>query len=244
MTQPWEATPVLEQHGRFVVVRDDLLPGGSKTRFLPAVITGHREVVYGSPFCGGAGPALAFVGCALEIKVTLFYAARRELHWKQKAALDFGAQLVTVPAGRMSVVQARAREYCQSYGAKLFPLGFDVPEAEAPFVAAMRKVAEAVDVDEVWCATGSGMLGRCLAIAFPEAHVHAVAVGLRSRWEAQAFPPNVTIHESGCRFEEEARAAAPFPSCPNYDRKAWHAAQALSRTDRALFWNVQGDGEE
>lgn len=242
---PWQASVQLEQHGRFFVVRDDLLPGGSKTRFLPHVIGGEREVVYGSPFCGGAGPALAFVGRELGVRVTLFYAARNELHWKQRLARDYGARLELVPAGRMSVVQARAREYCQRSGARHFPLGFDVPEAEAPFVAAMRTLGELPEgVTEAWCATGSGMLARCLAKAFPELQIHAVAVGLRSRWEKQAMPPNVTIHESGCRFEEEARRPAPFPSCPNYDRKAWHAAQALSRARGALFWNVQGDGVE
>ena len=45
---------VLEKHGRITVVRDDLLEGGSKLRFLPFLVQGAEEVVFGAPFCGGA----------------------------------------------------------------------------------------------------------------------------------------------------------------------------------------------
>lgn len=34
--------PVLEQHGRWTVVRDDLLLGGTKSRALPNVMGDHR----------------------------------------------------------------------------------------------------------------------------------------------------------------------------------------------------------
>ena len=235
--------PVVEQHGRFAVVRDDLIHGGSKTRFLPALIGDAREVVYGGPYCGGAHVALAVVCRAMGRRATLFYAARKTLHWKQTAARDAGADLRFVPAGYLSNVQAKARRYAADAGALFLPLGFDVPAAVEALQAVARGVRSRLkhEPDEVWCATGSGMLARCLAAAFTGSTVHAVAVGLRSHWARQDMPGNVRLHDAGCRFEEEARAPAPFPSCPNYDRKAWHAAAVLSRAARPLFWNVMGD---
>jgi hypothetical protein len=40
-------------------------------------------------------------------------------------------------------------------------------------------------------------------------------------------------------FEREFNASAPFPSCPNYDRKAWARCAAESKGP-TLFWNVAG----
>lgn len=235
------APPVLERHGRITVVRDDLLEGGSKMRFLPYLVEGAREVVFGGPFCGGAPYALSVLGRHTGQRITLFYAARarERWHWRQVEAERNGARLVEIRPGYMTNVQAKARAYAASAGARFLPLGFDVPAAEDPFVAAMDGVKRVLGAspDQVWCCAGSGMLARCLARAFPQAAIHAVAVGLASRHEAQDFGPNVVMHACAYKFEQETRGAAPFPSCRNYDRKAWEACSALSR-GRVLFWNV------
>jgi hypothetical protein len=236
--------PVIESHKQLTVVRDDLLDGGSKTRFLPFLIPdGCQEMVFGGPFCGGAPWALSVVGRELGIKVTLFYAKRKTLHWRQEAALKNGATIYQVPAGRMAVVQHRARTYCQNTGAYFFPLGFDLPEAEEPFIQAMLRVGERMSVPppEVWCATGSGMLARCLSQAFPQAQIKAVAVGLASRWKKQQFRPNVEMITCNYKFEEscERKVESPFPSCGHYDRKAWEIAVQRAAPG-SLFWNVAG----
>jgi len=225
---------------RFTIVREDLLEGGSKTRFLPAIIGDAAEVVFGGPFCGGAPLALSVIGREEGRKVTLFYAKRAELHRRQITARANGAELRFVAPGYMTVVQKRARDYAAGAGALFLPLGFDVPAAEAPFVEAMRRLRKRKgDFDEIWAAMGSGMLARCLAKAFPDTPVHAVAVGLASRHEAQSMPPNVVMHEAPYRFEQECKFPTPFPCCPNYDRKAWEMCQAKS-TGSVLFWSVLG----
>jgi hypothetical protein len=240
----WMAEPVIERHGPALVVRDDLLAGGSKIRFLPHIVGDAREIVFGGPFCGGAPYALAVWGARTGARITLFYAKRRELHWRQRAAFQLGSQLYQVPAGRMTVVQRRARDYAADHGALFLPLGFDLKHATDPFVAVMRRVRECVGpMDEVWCATGSGMLARCLANAFPEARIKGVVVGLRSRNQAQQFPGNVELIDCPYDFAEPSKTPAPFPCCRNYDAKAWEqligAARAPHR--RVLFWNVAGD---
>lgn len=237
----WHDRPaVLERFAPDItVVRDDLLDeGGSKLRFLPFLCGGAREVVFGGPFCGGAPLALSVLGRETGQRITLFYARRRVLHWRQERARENGARLVFVAPGYMTNVQAKARAYAASAGALFLPLGFDVPAAEGPFVAAMEGVRRRVgDPDEVWCCVGSGMLARCLGRAFPHSAVHGVAVGLASRHDAQSFPANVILHPAGYRFEQASKAGAPFPSCPNYDRKAWEVCRARAR-GRVLFWNV------
>lgn len=235
------APPVIEEHEGVLVVREDLVAGGSKIRFLPHIVGDAKEIVFGGPFCGGAPYALAVWGARMGAKVTLFYAKRSELHWRQKAAFRLGSDIYQVPAGRIAVVQHRARTYAADHGALFLPLGFDLKHATDPFEAVMRDVRQAVGaVDEVWCATGSGMLARCLAHAFPDAKIKGVIVGLKSRNQAQDFPPNVELLEAPYDFAERCRTEAPFPCCRNYDAKAWEMLKAHSR-GRALFWSVLGD---
>lgn len=235
--------PVIRRHDGILVVRDDLVEGGSKMRFLPQVVAGASEIVYGAPFCGGAPWALSVYGRRAGVRVTLFYARRDRARWhgRQRAAEANGATIVEVPYGYMTNVQAKARAYAESSGAVFLPLGFDVADARAPFVESMSRVRARVgDPDQVWCASGSGMLARCLGVAFPESEIRAVAVGLRSRWSAQTFPPNVSVVECPLPFERQTRDLAPFSSCGNYDRKAW-AACVRDGMGRRLFWNVAGE---
>jgi hypothetical protein len=241
-TRWWEAEAIIEEHEGVLVVREDLIAGGSKIRFLPALLGDERrELVYGSPFCGGAQLALATWGARQGVPITLFFAKRKALHWRQREAFRLGASIYQVPAGRMSVVQKRAQVYATSVGARLLPLGFDAQGAAEPFEAAMRLVAERVGpLDEVWCATGSGLLAACLGRAFPDASIKAVAVGLASRHGAQHFPPNVTILSTPYDFSERARTLPPFNACAHYEAKAWERLVAEQK-GRALFWNVAGD---
>lgn len=233
---------ILEEHQAMIVVRDDLIPGGSKMRFLPYLVEGATEVVFGGPFCGGAPYALSVWGRETGTKVTLFYAKRKRENWhaRQIAAEANGAIIREVPHGYMTHVQSQARKYAAEAGALFLPLGFDVPEAADPYIASMRKVRSmAGPVDQVWASTGSGMLARCLGEAFYPIPVFGVKVGLDSRSSKQQMPSNVTLIPSTYKFAAETKATAPFPSCGNYDRKAWEIAVA-QKQGRALFWNVLG----
>lgn len=238
--QWWLDRPTAIQRigNRFTIIRDDLLEGGSKTRFLPYLIGDAAELVFGGPFCGGAPLALAVIGKEEGRKVTLWYAKRAKWHRRQILAQSLGAQIMEASPGYMTVVQARAKAYAASAGALFLPLGFDLPEAEAPFVEAMVRVRKKIgSPDQVWAAVGSGMLARCLGRAFPESEIRGVAVGLASRHEGQSMPGNVTIEASAYAFDKETKATAPFPSCGNYDRKAWEICASRSKGS-VVFWNV------
>ena len=233
--------PVIEAHKAIAVLRDDLLEGGSKLRFLPYLVGDAEEIVFGGPFCGGAPLALSVLGRVMQRRVTLFYAKRKDLHPRQRAAAANGATIMEVPAGRMSVVQARAREYAAQAGALFLPLGFDVPAAEEPFEGYLADLRERIgSPDEIWCAAGSGMIARCLGRAFPLSRVKAVAVGLASRHAKQEFTKNVELLPCRYGFEQEAKHRAPFNACLHYEAKAWEMCAEQSQGS-VLFYNVLGE---
>jgi hypothetical protein len=220
------------------ILRDDMLEGGSKLRVVPFAVGDAAEVVFGGPFCGGAPHALSVWGRDAGRRVTLFFAKRDKLHARQEAARRNGARLEFVSPGYMTVVQKRARDYAERAGALFLPLGLDVEGARSAMIEFASGVrAQLGTPDQVWCATGSGMLAQVLAAAFPDAEVCATAVGLPSRHDAQRYPSNVRMTEAGVPFDRNVSVAAPFPICGHYEAKAWRRCAAEAK-GKVLFWNV------
>lgn len=221
--------PVIEQHSGVFVVRDDLIAGGTKRRILPPLLTGADEFIYASPAYGYAQVALAHAAAAQGVRATVFTAKRKVLHPRTQEARAAGAKIVLVPTGYLSNVQAKARAYAAATGAALLPFGLDTPAV----IAGLAAVARALPMTpaEVWTVAGSGVLSRALQAAWPGAAFHAVQVGKapqigRARlWVAPE------------QFEDDAKTPPPFPSCSNYDAKAWRFIQRHA-TPGALFWNV------
>ena len=230
--------PVVRAHDGVLVVRDDLYPGGTKARFVGTFFAGADEAVYASPAEGGAQTALATVARQLGKRATIFVAKRHKPHDRTLEAARLGAKVIEIEPGYLSVVQSRAREYCARTGARLVPFGVDMPEAVAAIASAAR--ATGIEPDEVWCAAGSGVLARALAIAWPNARRHVVQVGraLTNRDIAGA-----SIHAYPAPFGRKARNCPPFPSDPHYDAKAWETMAARRGAGHVCFWNVAGPAQ-
>lgn len=227
--------PIVTVHEGVSVVRDDLFKGGTKARFLPTLFDNADEVVYATPAEGGAQTALAHSASALGKRATIFVAKRKNPHPRTLEALSVGGNVIEVSPGYLTVVQARAREYCKQTGAMLAPFGVNLP-------AAIDRIAEAarmtgLEPDEVWCASGSGVLARGLAKAWPDAQRHVVEVGRTLSAEDVA---GAIIHKAGIPFSKALRELPPFPSCPHYDAKAWFKCLELKGDGNVLFWNVTG----
>ncbi|MDE2284726.1 MAG: pyridoxal-phosphate dependent enzyme [Hyphomicrobiales bacterium] len=230
--------PEVIQHEGVFVVRDDRFPGGTKARFLPLLFDGANEVVYASAAEGGAQTALATVAAQLGKRATIFVAKRAQPHPRALMAKRLGARIMQVTPGYLSTVQARARDYCRQPGVRLAPFGVDMPEAIEAIASAAR--ATGIEPDEVWCASGSGVLARGLAKAWPKARRHVVQVG---RALSPADVAGASIHVYPVPFGREGRAKPPFPSDPHYDAKAWEYCAARKGQGRVLFWNVAGPAE-
>jgi hypothetical protein len=229
------SAPIVETYDGFLVARDDLYPGGTKSRFVPQLFEDADEVVYATPAQGGAQFALAYTAHRLGKRCTLFVAERKQPHDRAWEAKALGATIVQVSNGYLSVVQARARAYCEATGTKLAPFGMDLPEAvEAIAAAALQSGAEPT---EVWCAGGSGVLGRALSKAWPRASINVVMVGRK------AEPVPGAKHIFFPKPFEWRAEQPPFPSDPHYDAKVWQTMTSIvptARRSRCLMWNVAG----
>lgn len=229
--------PVVEQIGNVFVVREDLIPGGSKRRFIDKLLqTDADEYVYPATAYGGAQIALALAARAAGKKSTLFVAKRKILHPRTQEAQTAGANVIQVPMGYFTVICARAREYCQRTGASLLPLGFDSEDALASIAETATLVRERYgQFDEVWAASGSGTLLRGLQRADLGKAYFGVAVGKNKNNNAGGA--KLISHPRA--FVDDALIMPPFPSCSNYDAKVWEYV-SQRRKGRVLFWNVMG----
>lgn len=230
--------PIVTEHEGIQVVRDDLYPGGTKARYIGRLFGCVDEIVYASPPQGGAQTALAHVAASLGKRATIFIAKRAVPHPRSLMAKRLGAKVLQVRPGYLSVVQARARAYCAATGAALAPFGMNVPGAAEAIADAAR--ATGLDPDEVWCASGSGVLARGLALAFPRAARHSIEVG---RALTATDVAGARIHHYPLPFDAPAPVRTPFPSDLHYDAKAWEVCRALHGPGLVLMWNVTGPPE-
>lgn len=235
--------PVIEKFDNVLVVRDDLIPGGSKRRVVDYLLKGNhsrrrklfettrsKEFVYASPACGYAQLALAIACRELGLSITIFVAERKQLHIRTQETQEAGAKIVQVPNGMLTVVQHRARKYAVENNANLLPFGLDTQEVRE----GLKQVALTIPFvpKEVWTVAGSGTLSRSLQLAWPQARFYAVRVGCKRSSVGRA-----DVFTAPERFDQDAKTRPPFPSCSNYDAKAWQFIVKHAKDD-ALFWNV------
>lgn len=233
--------PVLSEHEGVVVVRDDLLVAGTKSRFLEPLFEDANEVVFASPCQGGGQISIAWVARELKKEATIVCAKRRVKHPRTLQAQALGARIIETANGRWSFVQSTAKSWAIGREHRaVVPFGLDYPDGRVRLVEIAGSLP--IQPDEVWCAAGSGMLARALRATWPKAVVHAVAVG---REIAQEEIPGARIHRYPLPFNKHAPNDPPFPSDPHYDSKAWAMCQRLRRKEGVvLFWNVIGPAPE
>lgn len=222
------------------VLRDDILPGGTKSVLMPHIVTTGDEYVYASPVYGGFQIALAAYCQKVGKRCTIFCAKRKTLHANTERVLAHGAKVEEIAPGYLSVIERRARDYAAAnmavkldFGAKTdFNIGLLSHRASKVFSMLGQ------EPDEIWCALGSGTLTQSLLLATETATINAVQVGQKYTCP---MPERLKVWEYHLPFDKPSRFNAPFPSMPNYDLKAWeycckHSQSANDKT--VLFWNV------
>lgn len=224
---------VIEVVDGIYVVRDDLVPGGTKARVAHLLFDDqHDEYVYAGPCQGYAQIALAYAAKVAGKKATLFCAKRMVMHQRTIEAACAGVTIHEVEHGYLSVVKSRARAYCYSSGAVMLPFGL----ADRRILEGIADVARSIVYvpTEVWSVAGSGTLSMALQVAWPDADFNAVVIGQKHNSIGKA-----KLWIAPERYEQRARSAPPFPSCDNYDAKAWQFIKKHAKPG-ALFWNVAG----
>jgi hypothetical protein len=239
---------VIEEHEGFHVVRDDLLEGGSKRRFVDRLI--REEISKGAEeFVYGGCPANGYAQLSLTLqakhygKKAIFFMAKRSLdnlHPYQKQALEYGADIRWVPNGMLSVTKKRARDYFYEDPIKrrILPLGLEDQRVfeDIRDIASTIEKDYNIEVSEVWSVGSSGTLTRGLQMAFPDKEVNVVSVGHKMK---QKEIGRANLYMSDYKFTQEVKEEdrPPFPSVPTYDAKAWPVMKKYAKKG-SLFWNV------
>ncbi len=228
----------IEQHNGVSVLRDDLLPGGTKACFIGELLdTSFDCHVYASPVYGAFQIALAEYCRANGRQSAVFCARRNEPHENTLRAKAAGARILQVPYGYLSNVQAKARTFCRENNGQYLEFGGDSEIAIQRIAERAQKVfAELGRVpDEIFCAVGSGTLLRGIErAAAGRCKITGVCVGAEYKGSEQ----NTTLIRYPASFEKPAKINAPFKTSRNYDLKAWEVCLKRRGAGLALFWNV------
>lgn len=234
--------PVIEKHKGFFIVRDDLLPYGSKMRFIDYLVRNATEkefVLGGSNKVGWGAISLAAVCKRYGKNATFFMAATSNPTWHQNEVMRLGGRIEWIPNGRLNVTLARARAYAEAAPGRrrLLPIGLE----DETVIASIIKVAQGLGVrpKEVWTVASSGTLTRGLQIAFPSAKFFAVQTG-HSLTEQTAGRAEVLVSPYKYDKPVGSEDEPPYPSEPFYDAKLWTFAAQKGRKG-ALIWNVAGN---
>jgi cysteine synthase len=227
----------IEDHFGIKVLRDDLLAGGTKSVLMDSIINPEaKEFVYASPVYGGFQIALSAYCAKIGKKATIFCAKRSEFHANTKKCLDYGAQIIEVPFGRLAVVEKKARDYAKETGAVKLIFGAKTEENKKIIAERMKSVIEIIgkEPSEIWCAVGSGTLVESILQGTKKAKIFGVQIGK----EYTGKHKRLTLLPYHMNFHQIAKIEAPFPSTPNYDLKAWEYCLNYRKSKNVLFWNV------
>lgn len=227
--------PIIQKHGRFFVLRDDLLHGGTKRRVLTDILSKlpESEIVYPSHPLGYAHLALALAALDTGKKVKLFFQQPPPYAYTFLEAIklpNVSFEIINEVSRQMDLIPY-AQQYAAQNNAKFLPIGFDYPE----FSNGLVRLAQSLQIEpphEVWTLGGSGTLSRTLQKAWPKTQVNTVSLGF-----PQGNMGNSRVFTVAERTEEVAQVPPPYPSAPYYDAKLWRFANEHG-TDGALIWNV------
>lgn len=232
----------IEKHYGINILRDDLLEGGTKSILLEGIQIQYpniTEYVYASPVYGGFQIALSAYCKNNGLKATIFCARRTQKHSNTLKCIEYGANIMEVYPGYLSVVEKRARDYCEKKShIHKFVFGANTPENINIIANRAKKVLQQFkcEPDEIWVAVGSGTLVKGILQAVKHAKVYGVLVGV----DFEYSHPNLILIKYPKPFETESRLKVDFPSMANYDRKALELCLAHERKPNSdvLFWNV------
>jgi hypothetical protein len=232
-------TPIIKNHYGVHIVRDDLLEGGTKSILMKHIDKPDiKEFVYASPSYGGFQIAISAYCKKVGKKATIFCAKRNIKHPNTVKCLEYGANIIEVEYGYMSVIEKKAREYClNKEGVHKIIFGAKTEENKKILGQRIKYVLDYVKPDEIWCAIGSGLLVSAIMDNISlNMRVYGVQVGADPDL---AFHDSLTILKYPKSFDKESKLKIEFPSMPNYDLKAFELCLKHNKgTGKVLFWNV------
>jgi threonine dehydratase len=227
---------IIEEHNGINVLRDDYLTGGTKSILMPSIIGDDSEYVYASPVYGGFQIALSAYCGANNKKATIFCAKRKTKHSNTLICEKYGANIIEVNCGYLSVVEKRARDYCEINKAIKLNFGANTKNNIKLIANRMREIISKLkrEPSEIWCAVGSGTLLEGILEGTEKSIINGVIVGK----DYENTDNRVKLYKYHKKFEQVSKFVAGFNSMPNYDLKAFEYCVKYKSSNDVLFWNV------
>jgi len=228
----------LDSYKGITVLRDDLLIGGTKSRFLHLLLDPNKDgYVYASPVYGGFQIALSGVAKDLDKSAVIFTPGRKIKHYNTLKAANLGGVIKEIKPGYLSVIQKRAKDFVKDNpNFQYLEFGANYPDAIRLISATMKTITSRLgkEPSEIYCAVGSGTLVKGILKGTKTAIVTGVVVGkefnlIHDRLKLIKYPKG---------FDYLSKYKAPFQSMPNYDLKALEVCMQLKKSNDVLFWNV------
>lgn len=245
-------------NGERFVVRDDLLPGGTKQRALAPYLLdlqrqGFHHFTYASPFSGFAQIALAYVAKTLNLPCTIVCERdQREpnysvFHPFSMLAHKFGAHVILVDS--LAEAEEVATTLTERVEASFkIPLGFDSPIFRSHLKEALSLQWQTIvqqipiSIKTLWLPVGSGTLAKTFREVIPS-QVQMKCLNVRVledkdfRLDLVRQLPMLSMLKASMPFHVEADTLPEVPSNLFYDAKIWRYLN-LDGEDGDLWWNV------
>ncbi len=244
---------------KIFVVRDDLLPGGTKQRGVLDLVQeykdlGYKHFVYASPFCGYAQIALSYACELLNVSCKIFCEIDKSPNCQPNTPHPFtlqaekhGAVIELTDTLKEAEIKADLAVVRRRDGIKI-PLGFSCPSFYRHYQHALKveweRLVSTVTAhpQRMWLPVGSGTLVRSFSAVLPtEVSICALDVHVLSPIDARIInlteDKRVTLFSSPQAFHEPSTSCPQFPSNLFYDAKINSFIKAFGR-DGDIWWNV------
>jgi len=167
-----------------------------------------------------------------------------------RIAADLGAEIMPVRGNHISICYSQISKRVTACSGKMLPFGLECQEAvRAVAVEAATLPASLVASATFILSCGSGvtLAGLLLGLRATPRRILGISSG-RSLLKIRAcvcryvnaLPSFVELRPAVIPYDVALEYPCPFPSHPNYDRKAWKFAVDNLQTlhDPVIFWNI------
>lgn len=217
------------------VLRDDLIPGGTKRRGLDIMLQkiSHNHIFYAGTVKGHGALALSHA-CREAGKQAHIFLTGREDDPMVQQIVSSGASLYRNDSGRIEDLYNNARQASFDMpDSVVFTPGFDMPD----FISALTEALAPFDASpysEIWTSAVSGTLTRALETTLNKKIFKTVSV-VKSQYATGV----AHIYKAPEKYHRMALNPPPYPACPYTDAKVWQFAHKLAAPG-ALIWNTAG----
>jgi len=234
---------LIEKYNNRDVWRDDLVEGGTKSRFLKPYIerrlNKYDEFIYCSPRVGYGQIALSNICNQLGCKSSIFVPKGKTTPITERC-IELGSNIIQVPMGYLSNLHHKSKKYnTENPKSHLIPFGFDCDEIINDGIEIIKELHDWKEYGEVWSVISSGVLSRILQGVFIKSNIVGVRIGHNTTEKEQG---RAELKVSPYKFEKPCKKTElpPFPSNLHYDSKGWKPYVEQSKSN-SLFWNCGGN---